>query len=154
MNREDGVAIVEPGDLLDVGPVEEKPAQRRCAGVADDPRWQDQPDSSTRSHELQRPFDKQLVPVGMRPGFDGVDAGCADEIRQAASIGPPIATGLLFSAVAANHVPRRVADDGVESATCQRHPISAAKHLRKRERPVEKAMTRRHRVGMFEERRR
>src|SRR5262245_51700462 len=53
---------------------------------------------------------------------------------------PPRGSLRSLAAVAANHVPGRVADDGIEAAVGQRLSVFVDEHLRECERPMQKAV--------------
>src|SRR5690348_7496245 len=70
----------------------------------------------------------------MRVRRDAIDAGGANEVAQQPGIRAADVSCLLASAVAAKHVPRRVADDRIEAGIDGR-----GEDLGKRDRPVQKA---------------
>src|SRR5688572_1401111 len=140
MDREDSPTIVEPGDLVDVRPLEQVTPERCGAGVAGDARREDEADPSTSPHELQRTFDEQLVAVGVGAALHAVDARFADEVSQPLRVEPPIPTYAILAAVATHHVPRRVADDGVEPRIVGPAVRAGFEYFRKGERPVQEPL--------------
>ena len=86
MNRKDAPSVVQTCDRVDIRLFEKMPPQRRGSGVGHDPRRQDEPDAPTRSRQLERAFDEELVPVEMRPCCDAIDAGLASEGGESARL--------------------------------------------------------------------
>src|SRR6185295_1449636 len=97
-------------------------------------------EAAARPRQRDRSLDEQLVTVRVSVGLRRVDAGVAceaDDLRDGRSRARP---RVGFTGVGADHVPRRVADDGVEAGP--RPPLAAGleERLRKLELPVEQPM--------------
>ncbi len=152
MDREDAVPIVEARDRVHVGAVEQVTAKAGRASVGDDARREHEADPSTPSRQLQRSFEEQLVAIDVRASLDVVDAGFSHEISEAPRLGSAAPAQLRLAAVTAHHVPRRIADHGVETGIRQRCPVLVREHLGEGERPVEKTVVGGNRVSALDER--
>jgi len=80
-------------------------------------------------------------------GFDLVDPRLTNEIGHVARFEPPADLGVVDAAVTANHVPRRIANHGVEAG---RAIGCGRKDIREGQRPVQKAMRAGDGLGSFE----
>jgi len=69
--------------------IEEVAAERRTSAVGHRAGRKDQSDPASLSCELQRTFDKQLIPIDVRTGLDAVDARLANEARELSRVRPP-----------------------------------------------------------------
>ena len=140
MNGEDGQSIVETRDVVHLGAIEQVATQRCGTRIADEARRDDEADPAARSDELKGTLDEELIQVDVRPAFHAIDSGLADEVGELPGIGTPPGPDLLVTAVAADHVPRRVADNGVEASRPGRGLRPVRKDVRKGQRPVQEAM--------------
>ena len=131
MNREDRLAVVESGDGIHLGAIEQVSPQRRRAGIAGD-----SPDGKTR------PMRPPGAPVAARarrttdtgwrgPMFHAIDAGFADEVSETPRLGP---------ARRSARPPRRCRRGPCPMADCRsprRTPTLRRMALRRRGRPPE-----------------
>ena len=152
VDREDAAPVVEAGQRVDVSVIEQEPPQWSGAGICGDARWQNQADAAAASHQLKRSLDEQLVAVDVSPRVDRVDACAAHELGEQAGIAPPRISDGIDAAVAAHHVPRRVADDGVESRVRSRAAVGVDEHFGKRQRPVKEPALGGNSTGAVEQR--
>jgi hypothetical protein len=76
----------------------------------------------------------------MCPPGDLIYACFANEISEAPRVNPPSAADEVIAAVAANHVPWRISDDGIETGTVEPSAVCVHEHFGKGERPVEELM--------------
>jgi hypothetical protein len=111
MNGEDRQSVVESGDLVNLGAIEQMPPQWCGAGVADEARWNHEADSPARPDELKGTLNEELVQVDVGATLHPVDPGLTNEVGRLSRIEPPAGPGFFDAAVATDHVPRRVADD-------------------------------------------
>jgi hypothetical protein len=120
--------------------LEQEAAQGCGARIADEPRWHDQADSSAGPDELQRPLHEQLIEIHVRTALQAVDSCLPDELGQLVRVASSVIPRVASAAVSADHVPGRIADDGIEP----RRPslVSLCEDVRERQRPVQEAMAR------------
>ena len=123
-------------------------SERSRAGVADETRRQHQTDAAAAPNELKRALDEQLIEVGVRGTLDAVDAGFADEVGETTRVRLPAGTRRLVAAVAADHVPWRISDHGVEPRSGPGLAVLVEEDFRKRQRPVMKPEARRRLVAI------
>ena len=121
-----------PASIEDVAP------ERSGAGVADESRRQHQTDAAAGSNELKGALDEELIEIGVRGALDTVDAGLANEVSETTGVHFPTGSSRLVAAVAADHVPRRVADHRVEPRSRPGLAALVEEHFRERQRPVMK----------------
>ena len=140
MNREEAAAVVEARHRIHVGVLEQVPPQRSDAGVGHYAGREDQPDATARTRQPQRALDEELIAVDVRSAVDHVHTRLADEVGQPPGVQLSVGADRGIAAVSAQHVPRRIADDGVEP--CIREGIAALveEDLRERQRPVKEAV--------------
>ena len=150
MDREDAAAVVQAGHRIDIGAIEEMPPQRRGACVGHDAGRQHKPDAAARPRELQRALDEQLIAVDVRPAFDAVDARFTSEVGELARLEPAAGADVGIAAVAADHVPRRIAENRVEACVRPRFAVLVQEDFGERERPVKKPVARRQRGRVLE----
>ena len=115
MNREEAATVVQSHDRIDVGMIKNVAPQRGRTGIDHHPRRQYQADAAAWPRELQRALQEQLVAVDVRAAFHAVDPGFSREVGDLARFNPTTGTDVGVATVAADHVPRRVADHGVET---------------------------------------
>jgi hypothetical protein len=151
MNREDAVAIVEPRDRVDVRSIEEVTSQRCSTGIREDTRRQNESDTAPRSRELQHTLDEELVTVDVRPAFHSIDTRVAYEVHEPTRLEPAAGPSVESAAVGANHVPGRIAHDGVETGSRKTVAFFVGEDLGKRERPVQETIVCRERGRVLEE---
>jgi hypothetical protein len=63
MDGKDAVPVVEAGNRVEPGMIEQVAAERGTSTVGHCAAGQDESDSAAASRELQRTFDEQLIPV-------------------------------------------------------------------------------------------
>jgi len=143
MDGEDRAPVVHAGDRVHAGAIKKVAPECSAAGIGGDAGGQNQSEAAARSQQLQRTLDEQLIPVGVSTAVDHVDTGLAEEPHGVAGLLLPPAAGVSDPAVAPDHVPRGVADDGVES--------TGLEDLGKRERPVQESLRGCDLAGMLEE---
>src|SRR5689334_17966221 len=106
-------------------------AERRTSAVGCGARRQHESETAASSDKLQRAFDEQLVSVHVGTRLDTVNAGLTDEGGHRFRVITPCRSGGCLTAVAANHVPRRVADDGIEAWCRQWFALGIVEDFRK-----------------------
>src|SRR4030095_13648663 len=136
VNGEDGLPVVESGDGIHLGAIEQMTPQRRRAGIAHQSGRQDEADAAAAANQLQRALDEELIQVGVRRRLDAVDAGLADEVSQPPRLRLSPRSYVLLAGVAARHLPRRIANDGVEPRPWPRMALVIEEDLRKDQWPV------------------
>ncbi len=149
MNREDSRAIVDGDEGIDVAGRENHPAQRRAAGICNKPGGQHEAEAAPRARQRGRAFDEKLIPVRMAGGLRRIDAGVACK----ADDGGDRCSGFVASigwAVGAHHVPRWVADDGIESRPRQALSVLVEKSFRKLQLPMKESICRRDRIDRIQ----
>src|SRR5690349_9179637 len=82
MNRKDSLAIVETKPGVDRRTIEQVPAQRRTAAIGGDARRQQQADATAAPDEAQRPFDEQLISIGMAGSLVAIEASAPEELQR------------------------------------------------------------------------
>src|SRR4029453_16298684 len=112
--------------------------ERRRSRISREPARQHQPDAAAMLRELERSLQEKLISIWMGPKLDLVDTGIADEPRQLTRILAPLAAQRAFAAVAPDHVPRRITDDGIETGIRSRTSFGIEEHFGKFQRPVQK----------------
>jgi len=122
------------------------------ARIGNHSRRQDESHATAGSHQLQRSFEEQLIPVQMSLARDLENAGFSREIQDTTRVSPPILSGHRVAAVASNHVPRWVSQHRVESGVWQWVPVCVYEHFRKSQRPVEKPIALCDRAGACQQR--
>jgi hypothetical protein len=90
--------------------------------------------------QLKRALNEQLVAVEMCLVLDVVDAGLAYEVRKPLRVQLSISSNIRLAAVSAEHVPGRIADDGVEPRDLKRVASLVAEDFGKRQRPMEETV--------------
>jgi hypothetical protein len=140
MDRENAAMVLETDNRFDVATVQQKPPQRGAAAVRGKPAGQHETGAPAVATECDRPFAEELITVGVSIRLRGIDAGIAGEAKDACRV-------WCGAIVGANHVPWRVAENGVEAAIGQACPIGAEEHLGTLELPVEKMMVAGHLFG-------
>ncbi len=126
-----------------------------CAATRCRDRWRCRRGGSSPTRppglvRLQRPFDEQLVAVGMPIALMAVGPGRAAESQNAPSSSIAGRAVGRRAAVGAQHVPRWIADHGIEARGGARVTGRIEEHFWKRELPVEHRMARRDRARLAE----
>ena len=150
MHREYGEPVVESGDIVHRSATEQMTSQRCRARVAHEARRDHEADPATRRDQLKSPFDKELIQVRVGTALDTVDAGVPDEFGQLPRVETPLLLRVVAAAVAADHVPGWVPDDGVEALW----PCTIGRvreDVGKCQRPMEKTVSRGNSPGLLEQ---
>jgi hypothetical protein len=137
---EEASTVVQACHRVDVSMVEQVPAQRSGAAIRHNAGRQHKANAPTSACQLKRALNEELVAVEMRAVFDGVDAGFAYEVCESPRVHLPVGSNVRLAAVSAEHVPGRIADDGVESRRLKRVAPLIAEDFRKRQRPMEETV--------------
>ena len=89
MNRKDAVDDCPARDGIDVRALEQVTTKPCCTGVGHDAGGEHEADAPAVPCELKCAFEEQLVAIDVRAGFDVVDPGLANEVREPLRIVPP-----------------------------------------------------------------
>ena len=122
MDREQAVAVLDTDETVDVRAVEQMAAQRGAAVIGGEAGRQDEAEASAARTQRQRALEKQLIQVGVAVALQRVDADAAREAPPAR-----VARRTPSPMIAAQHLPRRIADDRVEAG-----PRRAARRRREK----------------------
>ena len=133
MDREQRFPVVEHRDGIQLVRGNQRAAQRLAALVGEQAGRHNQTEPATRACQLQRALDEQLELVGVASPLPKIHTRVAREPYQRVTF---VGRGCIAPQVGAQHLPRRVADDGVEAAVWPRPALAVEKHLRELQRPV------------------
>ena len=110
------------------------PPQRRAPVIGREAGRQDDAHTAAGADERERTLQKQLVQIGVPVALEAVDAGRSREGRQS---GCRRSAG---AASAAEHLPRRVAQHGIEAGAWKMAALRVVKDLRELEGPVKEPL--------------
>src|SRR5262245_46173059 len=88
MDRKYAAPIVDADEPVDVAFVEQPPAQARAAVVRRHPGRQHEADPPSRPRQCDRPFEKELIPIGMTVRLRLIDAAVPREPDESTGVAP------------------------------------------------------------------
>src|SRR5215831_6039143 len=115
MDRKHASAVVEADERIDVALEDQTTAECRAPLVGGETRWQHHSDPAAMTRERHSPLGEQLVSVEVAGRLCHVHAGIAGESKNWSVARACMSPRFGGPVVGANHVPGRIADDGVET---------------------------------------
>ncbi len=141
MHGKDALPILERDEGVDGAPLDQPPAQAGAAMIQSQADRQHEAESTARSHQRERAFQEELIAIGMTASLGAIDARGMDETGEPRGNRSCAFTIGAQAGVAAHHVPRRIAQDGIEATVIARPPVLVVEHLGKFQRPVKEPLS-------------
>ncbi len=137
MNRKHAAVVVEAHDRIHVAARQQPSPQRSAAAIRAKTRREDEADAPAVAREIDGALDEQLIAVGVPVRLGAVAARLAGELHERRQVGPRPRSRRRGPHIRAHHVPRWVADHGVETGIVAAPAVRVEEGFGKLQLPVE-----------------